>query len=111
MSDLLNRRVLTFIGSSLTTSYQNIGSIVTISALELVIDNGTTTDIQVSDGSTNDPFYVCAGHIQTFHQTIRGSGMQQYASVLVKAQTQYQVSLPSGGTAGTGNLSITILGK
>ena len=110
MSDLLNRTVLTFAGASLTTSYQNISTLVAISALELIIDNGTTTDIQVSDGSANDPFYVCAGHVQTFHQTVRGSGMQQYASVIVKAQTQYQVKLQSGA-AGTGHLSITILGK
>jgi hypothetical protein len=110
MSDILKRQVRTFAGASLTTSPQNAGAIVTIAALKLIIDNGTTTDIQVSDGSSNDPFYVCAGHVQTFNQTVRGSGMQQYASVISKAQTQYTVFLPSG-SAGTGGLSITVLGN
>lgn len=110
MSDVLSRQVRTFAGASLTTSYQNAGALVTITALKLIIDNGSTTDIQVSDGSGNDPFYVCAGHIQTFDQTIRGYGLNQYASAIVKAQSQYQIKLPSGA-AGTGNVSITVLGK
>jgi hypothetical protein len=105
----MKRQVRTFAGASLTTSYQAAGAIVTISAYKLIIINGTTTDVQIQDQTTNDVFYVPASTTLNISEGLSGSGQTEDSKAMVPANTLYMVKLPSGA-AGTGTLSITVLG-
>lgn len=105
---ILSRQVRTFAGASLSTAYQNVGATVTIPGRLVTIVNSTTTDVQVTDGSSSDAWYVPAGSTISASQT--GQSPQADSSVVAVAQTQYQAKLPSG-SAGTGTLVITTLGN
>lgn len=106
---VMRRQVRTFAGASLTTSYQAAGAIVTIAAYKLIIANGTSTDVQVLDGTTSDAFYIPANTILNLSEGNAGGLQQEDKQATVPANTIYQVKLPSGA-AGTGNLSITVIG-
>lgn len=106
---LLKRQVRTIAGSSLTTSYQGVGAVVTIAAYKLAIVNNTTTDVNVLDGTTNDAYYIPAGSALSIGEGLSSFGQQEDAKASVPANTTYQAKLPSG-VAGTGTLVITVLG-
>lgn len=106
---LMKRQVRTIAGSSLTTSYQAVGAIVTIAAYKIAIVNATTTDVTVLDGTTNDAYYIPAGSTLSIGEGVSGGGQQEDAKASEPANTTYQAKLPSG-VAGTGTLIITVLG-
>jgi hypothetical protein len=106
---LLKRQVRTIAGSSLTTSYQAIGSVVTIAAYKLAIINATTTDVNIEDQTTNDAFYIPAGSTLSIGEGLGGFGQQEDAKASAPSQTIYTAKLVSG-SAGTGILVITVEG-
>lgn len=106
---LLRRQVRTLSGASLTTSYQAVGTVVTIAAYKISIVNATTTDVQVEDNTSNDAFYIPAGSTLSIGEGITGGPQQLEKQASVPANTIYQAKLPSG-VAGTGTLVITVEG-
>jgi|GEM_PF-2628018 hypothetical protein len=106
---LLKRQVRTIAGSSLTTSNQNVGSIVTIAGYKVSIVNATTTDVNISDGTPSDAYYIPAGSTLSIGEGIPGGPQQEDKQASEPSQTQFQAKLPSG-SAGTGTLIITVLG-
>lgn len=106
---LLKRQVRTLAGSSMTTSYQAVGALVTIAAYKLSIVNATTTDLNIEDGTSNDAFYIPAGSTISIGEGITGGPQQEEKMAVVPAQTTYQAKLPSG-SAGSGTLIITVEG-
>lgn len=106
---LLLRQVRTIAASTLTTSLQNVGAIITIAAYKITIVNTSTTDIQISDGSTSDNYYIPAGTTLSVGEGITGGPQQEEKQASTKSQTQFQIKLPSGA-AGTGIVVITVLG-
>ena len=106
---LLKRQVRTIAGSSLTTSYQAVGAVVTIAAYKISIVNATTTDVNILDGTTNDAFYIPAGSTLSIGEGLTASGQQEDTKASEPANTIYNAKLVSGA-AGTGTLIITVLG-
>ena len=106
---LLLRQVRTIDGSTLTTSYQNVGSKVTIAGYKISIVNASSTDILISDGTANDPFYIPANSTLSIGEGIAGGPQQLVRQASEPAQVQYQAKLNSGA-AGTGYVVITVLG-
>lgn len=106
---LLLRQVRTLGGSSLTTSFQNIGAVVTIAAYKITFVNATTTDVVISDGSTSDNYYIPAGSTLSIGEGLASGPQQEDKQASTKSQTQFQAKLPSG-VAGTGIFVITVLG-
>lgn len=106
---ILSRQVRTFDASTASTSYQVAGNIVTIAAYKITIVNASTKDVNVSDGSTQDAYYVPAGSSISVGEGITGGPQQEDKQASSRSQTQYQVKLPSG-VAGTGTIVITVLG-
>lgn len=106
---LLKRQVRTIDASTLTTSNQAVGNVVTIAAYKISIVNASTKDIQVTDGTTNDAFYIPAGSALSIGEGITGGPQQLDKQASVPANTIYQAKLPSG-VAGTGILVITVEG-
>jgi hypothetical protein len=106
---MLVRNIRTIAGSSLTTSYQNVGVVTTISGYKMCIVNATTTDVQVSDGSASDAFYVPAGSSISVGEGLSGSGREMDTKASFMKGIQLQAKLPSG-SAGTGTLVITVIG-
>jgi hypothetical protein len=106
---LMKREVRTIAGSTLTTSYQNVGNLVTIAAYKLAIVNDTSTDVYITDQTSNDPYYIPADSTLSIGEGL-SSGLQQLdKSASEPSQTQYQAKLVSG-SAGTGTLIITVFG-
>jgi len=103
---LMSRKVRTISGATLTTSYQAVGTVVTIPAYKIAIVNATTTDVNVTDGTTNDAYYIPAGSSLSV-----GEGFVQGndAGASEPGQTVYMAKLVSGA-AGTGTLIITVFG-
>lgn len=106
---LLKRQVRTIAGSSLTTSFQNVGALVTIAGYKISIVNNTTTDVNISDGTSSDAFYIPASSTLSIGEGITGGPQQLDKQASIPSQTQYQAKLVSGA-AGTGTLIITVLG-
>lgn len=106
---VMKRRVRTIAGSTLTTSYQNLGTLVDIAAFKIAIVNGSTTDIMISDGTANDAFYVLANSTLSVGEGLAGGLQQLDKQAIVPGNTTYQIKLPSG-VAGTGNIAVTIEG-
>jgi hypothetical protein len=102
----LRRNIRTFAGASLTTSFQNVGALINIVGYKITIVNATTTDVQISDGTSNDNYYVPASSTISIGEGVLPSEAQ--APVL--ENTQFQAKLPSG-SAGTGILVITVVGN
>ena len=107
---LLSRNIRTISGASLTTSYQNVGVATTIVGYKIAFVNATTTDVQITDGSASDAWYIPAGSTLSI-----GEGISSYAAQLDREGStakgaQLQAKLPSG-VAGTGILVITIEGN
>lgn len=109
MNRLLQRQVRTIDASTLTTSNQAVGAVVTIAAYKIAIVNNSTKDVNVSDGSANDAFYVPAGSALSIGEGLASGPQQEDKQATVRAQTIYQAKLPSG-VAGTGTVVITVLG-
>lgn len=107
---ILSRQVRTIAGSTLTTSFQNVGAVVTIPGRLVAIVNSTTTDVIVTDGSASDPWYLPANSTINAGETTTSSPNQTDSALIAVAQTQYQAKLPTGA-AGTGTLVITTLGN
>lgn len=97
-------------GATLTTSYQNVGVVTTIVGYKIYISNGTSTDVQVSDSSSNDPWYVPANTVLRIDEGVSGFGAQLDRLASTRKGAQLQAKLPSGA-AGTGTLAITIIGS
>lgn len=106
---LLRRQVRNIDGATLTTSYQNLGTVVTIAAYKIAIVNSSTTAVQIQDQTTNDAFYIPAGSTLAIGEGLTGSGQYEDTKATEPANTQYQIKL-SSGAAGTGFVVITILG-
>lgn len=104
-----SRNVRTIDGATLTTSFQNVGTVTTIIGYKLYIINGSTADVQISDGSANDPWYAPANTTITIEEGISGYGASLDRLASVRNGTQFQAKLPSG-SAGTGNIAIMIIG-
>lgn len=109
-SKLLVRNIRTIAGSSLTTSFQNVGVVTTIVGYKISIVNATTTDVQVSDGSSSDNWYVPAGSTISIGEGVSNYAAQNDRQASVRQGAQLQAKLPSGA-AGTGTLVITIEGN
>jgi hypothetical protein len=109
MNRLLSRQVRTFDASTATTSYQNAGNVVTIAAYKISIVNASTKDVNVSDGSSQDAYYVPAGSSISVGEGLASGPQQEDKQASSRSQSQYQVKLPSG-VAGTGIVVITVLG-
>jgi hypothetical protein len=108
-SGILNRNVRTIAGSSLTTSYQNVGAVLTIAGMKIAIVNATTTDVLVTDGTTADAWYVPAGSTICVGEGFKPFSVKDQILYSVEDQTQLQAKLASG-SAGTGTLVITVIG-
>lgn len=106
---LLSRQVRTIDASTLTTSNQNVGNVVTIAAYKIAIVNASTKDVQVTDGSSQDAYYIPAGSAISVGEGISGGLQQEDKQASSKSQSQFQAKLPSG-VAGTGTVVITVLG-
>lgn len=106
---LLKRNTRTIAGSTLTTSFQAVGILTTIAAYKLSIVNATSTDVQISDGTTSDNYYIPAGSTLAIGEGLSGSQQQLDKEAIAPADTQFQAKLPSGA-AGTGTLVITAFG-
>jgi hypothetical protein len=109
-SKFLSRNVRTFAGSSMTTSFQTVGAVTTIVGYKIAILNGTTTDVVITDGSSQDNWYVPAGLTYNIGEGISSFAAQGDRMASVEKGAQFSVKLPSG-SAGTGNLSIIIVGN
>lgn len=107
---LMRRQVRTLAGTSLTTSYQAVGTVVSIAAYKISIVNTSTTDIQVLDGTTNDAFYVPASTAISIGEGLSGFGQQEDAKAIVPANTVYTAKLPSGAAGASGIVVITVEG-
>lgn len=106
---LLKRQVRTIAGSTLTTSYQAVGALVTIAAYKIAIVNATTTDVNVQDQTTNDAYYIPAGSTLTVGEGLTAYGQDEDTKASEPSQTTYMAKLVTGA-AGTGTLVITIFG-
>lgn len=106
---LMKRQVRTFSGASLTTSNQAFGLVVTIAAYKIAFVNSTTTDVQVTDNTTNDSWYLPAGSTLSIGEGLTSSKNQFDNQAIVPSQTVYQIKLPSG-VAGTGIVVMTVEG-
>lgn len=104
---ILGRNTRTFSGASLTTSYQSMGAVTTIAAYRATILNASTTDVQVTDNTSQDAFYVPAGATVSVGDSEISNA--DGSAVFAKGQ-QLQIKLPSG-VAGTGTVIVTILGN
>jgi hypothetical protein len=106
---MLNRNIRTIAGASLTTSFQNVGAVTTIVGYKIAIVNATTTDVQITDGSAADAWYLPAGSTLSVGEGLTSPGQQSDAQASTIKGCQFQAKLPSGA-AGTGTLVITIEG-
>lgn len=106
---LLSRQVRTFDATTATTSYQNAGNVVTIAAYKIYIVNASSKDVNVTDGSSQDAYYVPTGTSLAITEGITGGPQQEDKQASSRSMSQYQVKLPSG-VAGTGTVIITVLG-
>jgi hypothetical protein len=106
---LLKRQVRTIAGSSLTTSYQNVGALTTIAGYKTTIVNATTTDVEIIDQTPSDAYYIPAGSTMSIGEGIPGGPQEEDKQASEPSQTQFQAKLPSGA-AGTGTLIITVFG-
>jgi len=110
-SKLLSRNIRTLAGTSLTTSFQNVGVVTTIVGYKIAFVNTTTTDIQITDGSASDPWYIPANSSLSI-----GEGGSTYAAQLDRTGStpkncQFQAKLPSGSAPLSGILVITVEGN
>lgn len=106
---LLKRQVRTIDASTLTTSNQALGAVVTIAAYKISFVNSSTKDVQISDNTTNDSWYIAAGSTLSVGEGLTASKFQFDSQASVPSQTVYQIKLPSG-VAGTGTVIMTVLG-
>lgn len=106
---LLSHQVRTIDGSTLTTSFQNLGAAITIAAYKIAIVNSSTTDVQISDGSLSDNYYIPAGSTLNVGEGLASGPQQEDKQASTKSHSQFQVKLPSG-SAGTGTVVITVFG-
>jgi len=107
---LLKREVKTIDGSTLTTSLQNFGSALQIAVNKVAIVNVSTTQIEISDGTTQNNFVI-----PSFTTLSIGEGFENIGNALnvlsqFRKGTQLKIKLTSGA-AGTGNVIITLLGE
>ena len=109
-SALLKRQVRTFTGTSLTTSPQNFGAIVTITGQKVALVNTSDMDVTITDGSTSDAYYIPAGSTLSVGEGVAGYGQMQYANIISKAQSQYKITSP-GGAATKGTIVLTVVGN
>jgi hypothetical protein len=107
---LLKRQVRTIAGASLTTTPQAVGALVTIAAYKISIVNGSSSDLQISDGTANDAFYLPASSTLSIGEGLASGSQQLDKQASVPAQVQYNAFLPSGVSAGTGTVVITVEG-
>jgi hypothetical protein len=106
---IFRRQVRFLAGSTLTLVYQNLDRPVTIPAYKISIVNATNTDINITDQTSNEPFFIPAGSTLSIGEGLSGFGQLQDTLAVAPANVQYQVKLVSGA-AGTGTVIITILG-
>lgn len=109
-SNMFNRNVRTIDTSTLTTSYQNLGNALTIVGYEVAIVNPGTKDVQISDGSAADAYYIPAGSTLSIGKGNSSYGRDQDNQASFRKGAQLQVKLPSG-VAGTGTLVVTVIGN
>lgn len=109
-SKLLSRNVRTIAGSTLTTSFQNVGVTTTIVGFKLAIVNATTTDVLVTDGSAGDNWFIPAGTTLSIGEGLSSFGAQKDTQASTLKGCQLQAKLNSGA-AGTGTLVITVEGN
>lgn len=108
-SSLMKRQVRQVLATSLSNSPQPVGAVVTITARKIAIVNSSDVDVQISDQTSNDPFYLPAGSTIAVGEGISGWGQNQYAQWVVPAQTIYQATIVTG-SATTGSIVITVEG-
>lgn len=106
---LLKRQVRTIDGSTLTTSYQNLGAVTTIAGYKTALVNASTADVEIIDGTTSDAYYLPASSTLSIGEGLSGSGQQEDKMASTPSNTQFQIKLPSG-SAGTGFVVITVEG-
>jgi hypothetical protein len=106
MSKFLNRNVRTFSGASLTLAFQAVGAITTIIGYKIAIVNATTTDVIITDGTSQDNYYLPASSTLSVGEGVLISEGQ---APVIKG-SQFSARLASG-VAGTGTLVITVVGS
>ncbi len=87
----------TFSSASLTGSYQNFGTPTVNKAVGFRITNNGTTDVTISNNSTNDKLFVPAG---SFVLIDVAANCESDDESFLPAQTQWAIK----GTAGTGTI-------
>lgn len=109
-SKFLSRNVRTIASSTLTTSFQNVGTVTTIVGYKISFVNATTTDVVVTDGSSQDNWYLPAGSTLSVGEGLSSYAAQADRQASTEKGIQFQAKLPSG-SAGTGTLVITVIGS
>lgn len=103
MSQIQTREVKVFDAASLTGLAQNFGTALGVPAYKFSLINASNRDIEIEDGTSQDPIYIPAG--ATFNN---GEGYNQVGPAL-----SIQATFPAGtqltitgvtGAAGTGTI-------
>jgi hypothetical protein len=105
-SRFFKRNIRTILGSALTGTLQNVGAVTNCVGYKVTFVNATSVDIVVSDGTSDDNYYLPAGSTLSIGEgTIAPEGQAP-----VRQGTQFQAEA-FAGAAGTGTLVITVIGS
>jgi len=106
---ILNREVKVFTASTLSGTPQNFGTATAIPCYKVAFVNASTQDVQISDGTGQNNFYLPSGSTLSIGEGFQNNTPQINVQGEFKVGTQFMIS-SSTGLVGTGSIVATLLG-
>jgi hypothetical protein len=107
---LLKREVKTIASSTLTGTAQNFGAITAISTYKVAFVNAGTVDVEISDGTGQNAFYLPASSTLSVGEGMAQEGKAINIQAVFSNKTQLTILSASGSGGTSGEVVATLMG-